>query len=103
MKTSKDDVKEFLDGPNVESKLITGARYIFCIESLYSMYRLVCYLVLIGIIFLFSVLPWYILVKILGFEIGSSLFFFLGVIGFFVGLYVAIMLGYYIYISGWQQ
>lgn len=98
----KENAKEFLDGPNVSGKFIIGFRNLFGFQKLLFMNGLVCFLVWAGIFLLFS-LPWFIFVRILGSEIGGLLFLILGIIGFFVGFYIAVMLSYYFYISGWQD
>ena len=104
MKITKEDAKEFLDGPDVGSKFIVGGRYLFCTAVRHSMYGFVCYSVLIAIILLFIFLPWFILVILLGFDISQNIFLTIfGPIGFIVGLYTSIMLAYYFYIAGWQD
>jgi len=94
--------KEFLDGPNYESKLVMGWRYLSWVGH-GGWFSKICIMVWICIVLAFSVLPWYILVGLLKIGISDWFFIVLGIIGIFIGFYIAIMLSYYFYITGWQE
>ncbi len=97
----KEDLKEAFDGPNAENKARMGLRYLFVDQGrpANNPYLVMLgFLVLAGIVCIFA-LPAYIIIEILGFDSGNPLVYLLGTIGFFVGLYIVGIIGYYLYIS----